>query len=216
MIYLKQYTTNLLDVYKNPYEKRQPTLCMSCNAVDNRYLKIVKIRTLDVPLDCSFLETTNPILEYSDHENYSAKFRPPRNIQTPTPNLEHSDPQLLSWNIQTIPLPWNIQTNNPYHGTFRPTTPTMEHSDQQLLPWDIQTIYPTLEHSENSLRKIITPEHDSCQKTCLMMTIINTLAVLRAAPYPVEIPHPSRHTLSSGADGFTCQIITQFHIFLKI
>jgi hypothetical protein len=32
----------------------------------------------------------------------------------------------------------------------------------------------------------------------------DTLAVLRAAPYPVDIPHPSKHTFSSGADGLTC------------
>lgn len=30
-----------------------------------------------------------------------------------------------------------------------------------------------------------------------------TLAVLSAAPYPVEIPHPRRHTLSIGAFSFT-------------
>lgn len=30
-----------------------------------------------------------------------------------------------------------------------------------------------------------------------------TLTVLRAAPYPVEIPHPRRQTLSSGAFSFT-------------
>lgn len=29
--------------------------------------------------------------------------------------------------------------------------------------------------------------------------LIYTFAVLSAAPYPVDIPHPSRHTLSKGA-----------------
>lgn len=32
---------------------------------------------------------------------------------------------------------------------------------------------------------------------------MRTLAVLRAAPYPVEMPHPRRQTLSSGALGLT-------------
>lgn len=35
------------------------------------------------------------------------------------------------------------------------------------------------------------------------MPTLQTLAVLRAAPYPVEIPHPRRQTLSSGAVGLT-------------
>ena len=32
-----------------------------------------------------------------------------------------------------------------------------------------------------------------------------TPAVLRAAPYPVDIPQPSRHTFSKGAVGFICK-----------
>lgn len=30
----------------------------------------------------------------------------------------------------------------------------------------------------------------------------STLAVFKAAPYPVETPHPNRHTFSNGALGF--------------
>jgi len=35
----------------------------------------------------------------------------------------------------------------------------------------------------------------------------STLAVLRAAPYPVGTPQPNKHTLSKGAASFICYII---------
>lgn len=44
----------------------------------------------------------------------------------------------------------------------------------------------------------------------------STLAVLRAAPYPVGIPHPNKHTFSNGAVlsiyRNICNRIAQIHI----